>query len=71
MKPRPQWLTDEAIASMRQDLKDCPNPYTDEDMANMENDDPNFSIIRFGAYNAKRLLTKYGIPLTDEEDTTE
>lgn len=70
-KPRPWWLTNESIARLRKSLKDCSNPYTEEDIDALELDDPNFSIMRYNAYTAKRLLTKYGIPLTDEEDTTE
>lgn len=70
-KSPPDWITDEKIQKMRQRLKECPNPYTDEEMRELELDDPNFSWIRFNARTAKKILTEYGIPLTDEEDTTE
>ena len=70
-KSRPAWLTDEEIHKMRRRLRECPNPYTDEDIDALELDDPNFSFARANARTAKRLLTKYGIPLTDDDDTTE
>ena len=67
---RPDWLTDEEIADLRQELKECPNPYTDEEELALENDAP-FDVARSNAHFAKKLLTKYGIPLTDEDATTE
>lgn len=68
---RPDWLTDWQIKVFRQSLKDCPNPYTDEEIEAMENDDPAFSIMRANARTALDILTEYGIPLTDDDDTTE
>lgn len=69
-KPRPWWLTDEEIANLRQELKECPNPYTDEEELALEYDAP-FDVMRSNAHTAKKILTKYGIPLTDDDDTTE
>ena len=62
-KERPEWLTDEQIEAFRQDLRDCPDPYTDEDMENMLYDDPTFDLMRANARSAKMILTEYGIPL--------
>lgn len=64
---RPWWLTNEEVAKMRRRLKECPNPYTDEEALALEADDPNFDIIRSNAHTALKILTKYGIPLTEEE----
>lgn len=64
-KERPEWLTDELIEIFRQDLRDCPNPYTDEDMENMLYDDPTFDLIRANARTAKLVLTEYGIPFEE------
>lgn len=71
LQDRPEWLTDWQIKEFRRDLKECPNPYTDEELEALDYDDPAFSISRFNAKTALDILTEYGIPLTDEEDTTE
>ena len=61
---RPKWLTDEAIKELRSDIAKCPNPYTKEDVDNIELDG-NYDPERLYAYEAIDTLTSYGIPLTD------
>ncbi len=58
--PRPEWLTDEQIEVLRQCLRECPNPYTEEDIKNWIYDG-DMDVRRSNAYTAKRILTKYGL----------
>ena len=58
--PRPEWLTDEQIESFRKTLRECPNPYTEEDIKNWIYDG-DMDVRRSNAYTAKRILTKYGL----------
>jgi len=69
-KSLPWWLTDQEIKILRRRVKECPNPYTDEEMDAIEYDGA-YDPVRFAAHESKRILLKYGIPLTDEESTTE
>ena len=46
--PRPEWLTDKQIEAFRKCLKECPNPYTDEDMKNWK--DTTFKRLRSGYF---------------------
>ena len=62
---RPKWLTDEAITELRNDIAKCPNPYTKEDVDNIELDG-SFDAIRLNAYEAIDTLTYYGIPFTND-----
>lgn len=57
---RPKWLTDEKIAEMRAWIDNCPNPYTDQEIAELELDAP-FDLERMRANTAIRVLTKYGV----------
>ncbi len=57
---RPEWLTDELIDSFRETLRQCPNPYTDEDMRHWQYDGEN-DMLRRNARTAKQILTKYGL----------
>lgn len=57
---RPDWLTDEAVEELKSDLVACPNPYTKEDIANIEMD-ALVDIARYNAYVAKDILTAYGL----------
>ena len=57
---RPEWLTDEQIESLRESLRECPNPYTKEDIKNWIYDG-DMDVRRSNAYTAKRILTKYGL----------
>lgn len=68
---RPDWLTEDEIRDLRNEVKKGSKPYTDEEIEAMEYDDPAFSISRANAKIALDILTEYGIPLTDEENTTE
>ena len=63
----PNKLTDDYIRSMREYIKKCPNPYTDEDVDNLPFDgyiDP----LRMNAYAAIVILTRHGISLSDEDE---
>lgn len=66
----PEWLTPERIKHYRDYLKKA-IPYTDQEVLDRPFDSMDYDIDRDNAYTAKRLLTYYGIPLTDDEDTTE
>lgn len=57
---RPEWLTDEQIEKFRKTLRECPNPYTEEDIKHWVYDG-NMDIKRSNAYTAKRILSKYGL----------
>ena len=57
---KPNWLTEEAIRSLREDLDKCPNPYTDDDIKKIPLDG-NIDIERANAKTAKDILTKYGL----------
>ena len=69
-KSLPWWLTEQTIINLRRRVRDCSNPYSDEEMDAIEYDGA-YDPIRYDAHEAKRILLKYGIPLTDEESTTE
>lgn len=58
--PRPDWLTDEVIESLREDLAKCPNPYTEEDIDNWVFDGE-VDIKRSDAHTAKQVLEKFGL----------
>ena len=64
---RPEWLTDEQVESLRKTLRECPNPYTDEEIRHLEYGGDEFDlnistdIKRSMAHTAKTLLTKYGL----------
>lgn len=62
---RPDWLTDEVIEEMRHNIQTCSNPYTQEDISNWEYDGE-YNQHKLNAYDAIRILNKYGIPLTKE-----
>ncbi len=70
---RPEWLTDEQVESLRETLRQCPNPYTDEEVKHWEYGGDSFdmhlsndAIKRFMARKAKRILSEYGL-LEDEK----
>ena len=56
----PEWLTDEEIQKMKQWIKDCPNPYTEKEISQIEYDGY-VDIPRLKAYEARRILIEYGI----------
>lgn len=57
---RPDWLTESEIERLKSYIASCPSPYTKEEVANLSLDG-NVDIIRWQAYEAKRILTKYGV----------
>ena len=57
---RPDWLTDEVVKEMKQTLKDCQNPYTQEDIDDLEFDGA-IDFKRLHAYDALEILSKYGL----------
>lgn len=59
-KERPEWLTDELISILKKDLEMCPNPYTKEDILNLSLDGL-IETERYNAYNAKDILSTYGL----------
>lgn len=58
--PKPDWLTDELIDEMKTDIADCDNPYTYEEMNEIDFDGY-IDWRRYNAAAAKDILTKYGI----------
>ena len=58
--PKPDWLTEEVIESLKEDLKNCPNPYTDKDIDELLFDG-DLDIQRANAHTAKQVLEKYGL----------
>ena len=63
---RPDWLTEEAIADMRHDLELCDNPYTKEEVLDLEYDGW-YDARRYNAYLAIDILSEYGL-LEDKAD---
>lgn len=59
-KERPKWLTDELISALKKDLEICQNPYTKDDILNLSLDGL-IEMERYNAYNAKEILSAYGI----------
>lgn len=58
--PRPDWLTDEKIKSLKEDLEECSNPYTEEEVERLEYDGY-IDIKRANAYTAKQILEEFGL----------
>lgn len=58
---RPEWLTDEKIEFFRKAIAECPNPYTDKDISELEFDGL-FDCARARARNGIEILSEYGIP---------
>ena len=63
---KPDWLTEEVINDLKNDLLICPNPYTDEDIKRLPLDGE-IDIRRSNAKTAKEILSKYGL-LEEQED---
>lgn len=57
---RPEWLTDELIEDMKKEVAECPNPYTEAEIAKLELDG-DMDIKRYNAYVAKSTLTEYSL----------
>jgi hypothetical protein len=58
---RPDWLTDEVIAKLRNDIATCPSPYTQEEVDELEFDAP-FDFKKHNAYMAIKTLKLFNIP---------
>ena len=58
--PKPDWLTDELIEELKIDIAECDNPYTDEEMDQIDFDG-SIDWKRYNAAAAKDILSKYGI----------
>ena len=58
---KPDWLADEVIAKLRNDIAICPSPYTQEEVDELEFDAP-FDFKKHNAYMAIKILKRYGIP---------
>ena len=56
----PEWLTDDVIADLRNDLAVCANPYTQEEVEQLELDAPR-DMARYNAYFAKKVLSAYNL----------
>lgn len=59
-KPLPEWLTDETIENLKNDLTACDNPYTQEEVEQLELDAP-CDMARYNAYFAKKVLSAYDL----------
>lgn len=57
--PKPDWLTDDKIKEFKQELKECPNPYTEEELSELEYDG-DVDIERHNAYVAREILEHFG-----------
>lgn len=58
--PTPDWLTDELIEELKDSIAKCDNPYTDEEMAQIDFDG-DMDWKRYNAAAAKDILLKDGI----------
>lgn len=58
--PTPDWLTDELIEELKINIAECDDPYTDEEMAQIDFDG-DIDWKRYNAAAAKDILLKYGI----------
>lgn len=56
----PEWLTDEAISNLKNDLAVCDNPYTQKEVEQLELDAPR-DMERYNAYVAKKILTAFNL----------
>lgn len=57
---RPDWLNEQRIAELKKEIDNCPNAYTEDDVKQIGLDE-NCDLRRYNAYNAKQILTHYGI----------
>ncbi len=65
-KKRPDWLTDEVVAEMKQAIKACDNPYTTSDEIpfdgfDIDSEHNELDGKRFNAFCYIRLLTIYDL----------
>lgn len=57
---KPEWLTDDEVKKMKVYISECSNPYTKEELENISLDG-DIDVLRWRAYEAKRILTEYGL----------
>ena len=58
---KPDWLADEVIAKLRNDIAICPSPYTQEEVDELEFDAP-FYFKKHNAFMAIKTLKLFYIP---------
>ena len=58
---KPDWLADEVIAKLRNDIAICPSPYTQEEVDELEFDAP-FDLKKHNAFMAIKTLKLFYIP---------
>ena len=56
----PEWLDEETIEMLKQDMEAYDETYTEENEKSIPFDG-NYDVARSRAYNAKRILSEYGI----------
>ena len=56
----PEWLDEETIEMLMQDMKQYDESYTENDEKNNPFDG-NYDVARSRAYHAKRILSEYGL----------
>lgn len=57
---RPDWLTDELIEKLREEIKNCDNPYTHDEFRSLPFDG-GYSPRRYNAMLAHDIFVEYGI----------
>ena len=58
---KPDWLADEVIAKLRNNIAICPSPYTQEEVDELEFDAP-FDFKKHNAFIAIKTLKLFNIP---------
>lgn len=59
---RPDWLTDSRVAELRQEIKECDNPYTDAEVEAIPLDgDDMIDFDRLNTHHAIKILKKYNL----------
>jgi len=61
---RPKWMTDDTLAELREDIRKCSDPYTDDEMKECQFMDE-VDELRFNAKTAIDILTHFGIPFEE------
>lgn len=56
----PEWLDEEAIEMLKHDMETYDETYTEDDEKRIPFDS-NYDVARSRAYNAKRILSEYGL----------
>ena len=58
---KPDWLADEVIAKLRNDIAICPSSYTQEEVDELEFDAP-FDLKKHNAFMVIKILKLFNIP---------